>query len=103
MKIFQSRKFANKVKKFTRTEKSTLDKVVKRILKNPYIGNEKTGDIKGIFVYYVPEKILKKRTLDYFETKIKEKCGNNFEVVFVQKDILNKTESGKHRFIISKC
>ena len=51
MKIFQSRKFASKVKKFTKTEKAALDKALKRILKNPYIDDEKKGDLKGIFVY----------------------------------------------------
>ena len=51
MKVFQSRKFSNKVKKFNKSEKSELDKIIKRILKNTQIGVEKKGDLKGIFIY----------------------------------------------------
>jgi phenylacetate-CoA ligase len=61
------------------------------------------NNIKGISVYFVPEKNFKKLTLKHFANKIKEKCGNDFEVVFVQKESLEKTASGKHRIVISKC
>ena len=51
MKIFQSSSFGKKVKKFKKKEKLELDNTVKEIAKNPSIGTEKKGDLRGIFVY----------------------------------------------------
>lgn len=51
MKIFQSRSFERKVKKFTTQEKNILDDEVKNIAENPTIGAEKKGDLKGVFVH----------------------------------------------------
>ena len=51
MNIYQSRSFAQKVKKLNKTEKTTLDKEIKNILSNPEIGIEKKGDLRGVFVY----------------------------------------------------
>jgi len=51
MKVLQSRIFAKKVKKFNQKEKSILDDQIKSIIGNPNIGNEKKGDLKGIFVH----------------------------------------------------
>ena len=51
MKIFQSRSFERKAKKFTKKEKETLDSNIREIIKNPQIGDEKRGDLKGVFVY----------------------------------------------------
>ena len=51
MKIYQSRSFAKKVKKLSKSEKRTLDKSVKKIVSNPEIGTEKKGDLRGVFVY----------------------------------------------------
>jgi len=51
MKIFQSRSFERKVKKFNKQEKSALDKQVIKITENPSIGEEKRGDLRGVFVY----------------------------------------------------
>ena len=51
MKIFQSSSFGKKVKKFKKKEKLELDDAVKEIAKNPSIGTEKKGDLRGIFVY----------------------------------------------------
>ena len=51
MKIFQSRSFQRKVKKFSKARKSQLDKEIKRILKDPAIGTEKKGDLRGIYVH----------------------------------------------------
>ena len=59
MKIFQSRSFKKKVKKFNKNEKSHLDEEVKKIVKNPTIGVEKKGDLKGVFVH----KFKVKKTL----------------------------------------
>jgi len=51
MKIFQSRSFERKVKKFNQQEKKELDKEVIKIAENPSIGEEKKGDLHGVFVY----------------------------------------------------
>ncbi len=51
MKIFQSRSFAKKVKKLNKNEKSILDEQIKSIIENPDIGDEKKGDLRGIFVH----------------------------------------------------
>lgn len=60
-------------------------------------------DINGIIIYYLPDKTFDKQSLKYFEQKIKKKCGDDFNVTFIQKDKISKTTSGKNRFIISKC
>ena len=59
-------------------------------------------NIKGITVYYVPEDNFTKQLLKYYENKIKEKCGKNFEVLFIKKNVIKKTVSGKHRIVIKK-
>ncbi|MHB8223743.1 MAG: type II toxin-antitoxin system RelE/ParE family toxin, partial [Desulfurivibrionaceae bacterium] len=50
MKIYQSRSFAKKVKKFNEKEKSELDSAIRRIIENPALGSEKKGDLRGVFV-----------------------------------------------------
>ncbi len=51
MKIYQSRTFENKIKKFSKQEKEILDEEVKKIVENTLIGEEKKGDLRGIYVY----------------------------------------------------
>jgi len=51
MKIFQSRSFERKVKKFSKLEKKSLDQQVMKITKNPSIGVEKKGDLRGVYVH----------------------------------------------------
>jgi mRNA-degrading endonuclease RelE of RelBE toxin-antitoxin system len=51
MKILQSRLFAKKVKKLSKSEKAILDSEIRKIIDHPEIGQEKKGDLKGIFVY----------------------------------------------------
>ena len=51
MKIIQSRSFENKVKRFSKKQKNVLDKQIHKILDNPSIGQEKKGDLRGVFVY----------------------------------------------------
>jgi len=51
MKIFQSRSFEKKVKKFSQKEKKRLDEEIKKIVKDPAVGEEKKGDLRGVFVY----------------------------------------------------
>ena len=51
MKIIQSPLFARKVKKFHKNEKLKLDKIIKEIVDEPTSGQEKKGDLKGIYIY----------------------------------------------------
>ena len=51
MKIFQSRLFEKIVKKMSKAEKDALDREVKNIAENTNIGEEKKGDLKGVFVH----------------------------------------------------
>lgn len=51
MKVIQSRSFSKRVKKFKQQEKQVLDDEVRRIIKNPEIGQEKRGVLKGVFVH----------------------------------------------------
>jgi len=51
MKIFQSRIFENKIKKFSKQEKGILDVEIKRIIRNPSSGEEKKGDLRGVYIH----------------------------------------------------
>ena len=51
MKIFQSRSFAQKVKKLSKAEKTTLDTEITKIIAEPEVGIEKKGDLRGVFVH----------------------------------------------------
>lgn len=51
MKIIQSRSFERKVKKFGKREKKVLDNQIQRIIDNLSIGQEKKGDLRGVYVY----------------------------------------------------
>lgn len=51
MKIFQSRSFENAVKKLRKQEKEVVDQEIRNIADDPKIGEEKNGDLKGIYVH----------------------------------------------------
>ena len=51
MKIYQSRLFERKVKEMSKAEKDALDHEVRNIAEKPNIGEEKKGDLKGVFVH----------------------------------------------------
>ena len=51
MKIYQSRLFEKKIKKFNKQEKEILDNVIENIAKDPSIGDMKKGDLQDIYVY----------------------------------------------------
>jgi mRNA-degrading endonuclease RelE of RelBE toxin-antitoxin system len=51
MSIYQSRSFEQKVKKIPKQEKEILDKEIRRIAEDPLIGEEKKGDLRGVFVH----------------------------------------------------
>ena len=76
MKIFQSRSFAKRVKKLNKIEKSKLDDQIRSIIKNPNIGDEKKGDLKGVFVH----KFKVTTTLYLLAYRI---VDENFELVMI--------------------
>lgn len=51
MKIVQSRLFKNRVKKFSKSQKSDLDNVIRMLLKNPEAGQKKKGDLNEVYVH----------------------------------------------------
>ncbi len=51
MKIYQSRSFKKRIKRMHKLEKEILDQVIRNITDNLSIGEEKKGDLRGIFVY----------------------------------------------------
>jgi len=58
MKIYQSRSFENKVKKLSKQERELLDDEIRKIADNPLIGEEKKGDLRGIYVHKFKIKSL---------------------------------------------
>lgn len=51
MKIIQSRSFARKVKRFRKKDKEILDREIRRISRNPTVGQEKKGDLRGVYIH----------------------------------------------------
>jgi mRNA interferase RelE/StbE len=51
MRIIQSRTFEKKVRRFRKQEKVVLDRQVRRIANDPSIGQEKRGELRGVFVH----------------------------------------------------
>jgi len=76
MKIYQSASFEKKVKKMSKSEKEALDREVKRIADNPAIGEEKKGDLRGVFVH----KFNFKTTLFLLAYR---KIGDDLELVMI--------------------
>ena len=76
MKVLQSRSFERKVKKFSKSQKSQLDKQVRCILEDPAIGTEKKGDLRGIHVHK-----FKLKTIQYLLAY--RKAGENFELIMI--------------------
>jgi hypothetical protein len=76
MKIYQSRSFDKKVKKMSTTEKDALDREVKRIAENPSVGEEKKGDLRGVFVH----KFKLKTTLCLLACR---RIGDDLELVMI--------------------
>jgi hypothetical protein len=76
MAIYQSKSFAQKVKKMRKQEKEILDQEVRRIAQNPSIGEEKKGDLTGVFVHK-----FKTETTQYLLAY--RKIGEDLELVMI--------------------
>ncbi len=51
IKVLQTLNFKKVVKKLHFNEKKVLDTAVQNIIKNPFIGEQKCGDLNNVFVY----------------------------------------------------
>ena len=51
MQILQTNLFHRAVKRLHKNQKKYLDKAVQKIINNPTLGEEKTGDLRGVRVY----------------------------------------------------
>ena len=60
----------------SKPEKGTLDREVKKIAENPGVGEEKKGDLKGVFVHK-----FKFKTTQYLLAY--RKVGNDLELVMI--------------------
>jgi len=76
MKIYQSRSFEKKVKKMSKSEKDALDQEVKRIAEDPSVGEEKKGDLRGVFVHK-----FKLKTTQYLLAY--RRVGDDLELVMI--------------------
>ena len=76
MNIYQSRSFEKKAKKMSKPEKETLDREIRRIAENPSIGEEKKGDLRGVFVHK-----FKLKTTQYLLAY--RKVGSDLELVMI--------------------
>jgi mRNA-degrading endonuclease RelE of RelBE toxin-antitoxin system len=76
MKIYQSRSFEKKVKKMSKTEKDSLDQEIRKIAEAPNIGEEKKGDLRGIFMHK-----FKIKTTQYLLAY--RKIGKDLELVMI--------------------
>ena len=76
MKVYQSRSFEKKVRKMSKPEKASLDREIKKIMENPRIGEEKKGDLRGVFVHK-----FKLKTSQYLLAY--RKAGEDLELVMI--------------------
>ena len=76
MNIYQSRSFEKRVKKMSKSEKDTLDREIKKIAENSSIGEEKKGDLRGVFVHK-----FKLKTTQYLLAY--RKVGGDLELVMI--------------------
>ena len=76
MKIYQSGSFEKKVKKTSKPEKEAFDREVKKIAENPGVGEEKKGDLRGVFVHK-----FKLKATQYLLAY--RKSGNDLELVMI--------------------
>ena len=51
MRILVAPSCARRIKRFHPNQKKSLDKVIKTISNNPAVGEEKIGDLDGIFIH----------------------------------------------------
>jgi len=76
MKVYQSRSFEKRVKRFSEIEKSVLDQEIEKIMQNPSVGEEKTGDLRGVYVHK-----FRIKTIQYLLSY--RMIGNDLELIMI--------------------
>ena len=76
MTTYQSRSFEKKAKKMSGPEKDSLDREIRKIVEDPNIGEEKKGDLRGVFVHK-----LKLNTTQYLLAY--RRVGGDLELVMI--------------------
>lgn len=76
MKIYQSSLFERKVKRLHKNQKLILDDEIRKIFNNILIGEQKKGDLKGVFVHKF--KIKHEEYLLAYRT-----IGKNLELITI--------------------
>jgi mRNA interferase RelE/StbE len=76
VKIYQSRSFEKKIKKMSKSEKDSLDHEIGKIAEEPNTGEEKKGDLRGVFVHK-----FKVKTTQYLLAY--RKVGGDLELVMI--------------------
>ena len=76
MRIYQSRSFEKKVKKMSKPEKDSLDREIRNIADDPSVGEEKKGDLRGVFVHK-----FKLKTIQYLLAY--RKVGEDLELLMI--------------------
>ena len=76
MKIYQSRSFEKKAKRMHKREKEILDQEIRSVANNPSVGDEKKGDLKGIFVHK-----FKIKTAEYLLAY--RRVGEDLELIMI--------------------
>ena len=51
MRIIQSRTLERRVRRFRKQEKKVLDQQVRKLARDPSIGQEKHGELRGVFIH----------------------------------------------------
>ncbi|MDD2454870.1 MAG: type II toxin-antitoxin system RelE/ParE family toxin [Kiritimatiellae bacterium] len=68
MRIIQSRTFGKLARHFAQQEKKVLDQQIRKIAENTALGQEKRGQLRGVFVYkfkiHVTQYLLSCRMAD---------------------------------------
>ena len=76
MRIYQSRSFEKKVKKMSKPEKDSLDREIRSIADDPSVGEEKKGDLRGVFIHK-----FKLKTTQYLLAY--RKVGEDLELLMI--------------------
>jgi mRNA-degrading endonuclease RelE of RelBE toxin-antitoxin system len=76
MRVYQSGSFRKTVKKLEKKQKLELDREIKKVLQDPFIGSEKKGDLRGVFVH----KFEIQRTLYLLSYRM---LGEDIELIMI--------------------
>jgi len=76
MKIYQSRSFEKRIRRMHKREKEIVDQKIRNIADKPSLGEEKKGDLRGIFI-----RKFKIKTTEYLLSY--QMIGENLELIMI--------------------